>query len=174
VPHAVTSVLYARALAELAAINYYLRKNVRDNFRSGNLEQAQLWARRGVSGNRYLKKFFTPDSPEFKDQPKLPNMTFEDSLDLGKATMCYSAEVLKEEEERIDYEFLSELAHPNSAATSDFLNHDFANRIVSFKRESKESDKWDSYVTKYAGRAGLEICELLKLAGEICPERVED
>src|SRR5437867_1853409 len=56
-PHANTSVLYARALAELAAVTYYLRKNVRDAFRSSKLDIALEWTHKGFSGNRYLKNF---------------------------------------------------------------------------------------------------------------------
>ena len=173
-PHASTSVLYARALAELAALTYYLRKNVRDAYQSSNLKVALEWVHKSFSGNRYLKKFFTPDSPTFNGLPRPAGLEFVDPMDLAKATKCFSVEVLREKEERLDYEFLSEVSHPNSAAINDHVRVDLQNRTVYFSRRPAEKDRWDSYVVRYAAHAALEIRGLIDLAKEIDPNHNEN
>jgi hypothetical protein len=173
-PHSNTSVLYARALAELAALTYYLRKNVRDALQRSDLKVALEWAHKSFAGNRYLKQFTTPDSEEFKELPRPEGLEFADSLELSKATKCYSVEVLQEKEARQDYDFLSELAHPNSATLNAFLRLDFKNRIIHFSNRSADENEWDGYVLKYSARAGYEIVELIKLARQIDPNLNEE
>lgn len=160
-------VLFARAAFELAALNYYLRKHVKDAVAKGDFKDAHRRADQATSGNRHLNEFdveLLPEHEHLRTQAQVA-----DTISLKAALACYSQEVLKEKKDELreDYSFLSELAHPNSAAVNHYLAFDFQNRRMGFRRQIPEDENWNWEFGRAAAFAAVEIQGLFELADEI-------
>lgn len=107
--HIPASFLTARCLYEMGAHSYYVHKHVAQYLDAGNIRKAWDFLQEVNMGSRYMQEEYKHFLPRFAT-----------TREIGKVIRCFDEWIGHKGQAATEYSFLSEFAHPNMAAFSNY------------------------------------------------------
>jgi hypothetical protein len=120
--HIPAAFIIGRALYEVGAHSYYVRKHVIQHRDAKDVEAGWKFMASINMGSRYMNR-----NSEVKDSSE----PFPDPRDIGKIITCFSEWPNRRHDAHKDYSHLSEFAHPNMGAFSHY--YDWSNGVIEFR-----------------------------------------